>query len=304
MRAASRVAPALLAALAAACGRPPARETAPVPTAVPTPLSLAGGIPLAPGLLLTLVPNLPGVDGEDVPDLARREVEILEIEKGRLRLRWTGQVRVEKRESARRREDWVRARANAPRGATPEPTIPAVYETREVGGTLFFPDFGTATELLLPGLWPEGNATIPGSTTLWISPNARAELRGGGSASVPLATAAPALREPAASFLRRAVELAGKAPSSRPGLWTSVPPAAFGLRVDGADLTVPALGARDWFAAYAVLDGVSPALVLAVLPQPASSPPADVFAPALAMRSLLGYRIVEIARPKGPKEKM
>ena len=82
----------------------------------------------------------------------------------------------------------------------------------------------------------------------------------------------------------------------------AVPPAAFGLRVDGVDLTVPALGARDWFAAYAVLDGVSPALVLAVLPQ-ASSPPADVFAPALAMRSLLGYRIVEVARPKDPKEK-
>jgi nitrate/nitrite transporter NarK len=62
-----------------------------------------------------------------------------------------------------------------------------VYETREVGGTLSFPDFGTATELLLPGLWPEGNATIPGSTALWISANARAELKGGGSASVPLA---------------------------------------------------------------------------------------------------------------------
>ena len=301
MRAASRVAPALLAALVAvvaACGQPPTRDAAPVRPAVPSPPSPEVGIPLAPGLLLTLVPNLPGVDGEDVSDLARREVEILEIDKGKLRLKWTGRVRVERRESARRREDWVRARANAPHGATPEPTIPAVYETREVGGTLFFPDFGTATEFLLPGLWPEGNATIPASTTLWISPNARAELKGGGSASVPFATAGPALREPAATFLRRAVELAGKTPSTRPGLWMSVPPAAFGLRVDGVDLTVPALGARDWFAAYAVLDGVSPALVLAVLPQAASSPPADVFAPALAMRSLLGYRIVEVVRPK------
>jgi len=307
MRAASRVALSLLAAggvVVAACGPPRSRETAPAPTAVPAPPSPEVAIPLEPGLLLTLVPNLPGVDGEDVPDLARREVEILEIDRGKLRLKWTGQVRVEKPESARRREDWVRARANAPRGATPEPTIPAVYETREVGGTLFFPDFGTATELLLPGLWPEGNATIPASTTLWISPNARAELKGGGSASVPFATAGSALREPAATFLRRAVELAGKAPSSRPGLWTAVPPAAFGFRVDGVDLTVPALGAHDWFAAYAVLDGVSPALVLAVLPQMASSPPADVFAPALAMRSLLGYRIVEVARPKTPEKKL
>jgi hypothetical protein len=304
MRAASRVASIFLAAavaVVAACGRPTAREAAPAATAAPAPLALEGGIPLAAGLALTLVPNLPGVDGEDVPDLARREVEILDIEKGTLRLAWTGQVRVEKRESARRREDWVRARANAPRGATPEPTIPAVYETREVGGTLFFPDFGTATELLLPGLWPEGAATIPRSTTLWIPANTRAELRGGGSASVPLATSARALREPAATFLRSAVDLAGKAPSSRPGLWTATPPAAFGLRVDGADATVPALGARDWFAAYTVLDGASPALVLAALPQTASSPPADVFAPALAMRSLLGYRVAEITRPKERK---
>jgi hypothetical protein len=302
MRFLRRAAPALLAAVVAACGKPPVREAAAPPPPAPTaaPPVLEGGIPLAPGLELTLVPNLPGVDGGDVPDLARREVEILEVEKGRLRLSWTGQVRVEKAESARRREDWARARANAPRGATPEPAIPAVYETREVGGTLSFPDFGTATELLLPGLWPEGNATIPGSTALWISANARAELKGGGSAAVPLAVSAPALREPGATLLRRAIDLSVGA-SGRPGVWTALPPASFGLRVDGADVTVPALGARDWFAAYAVLDGASPALVLAALPQPASSPPADLFAPAHTMRSLLGYRVAEISRPKEKK---
>ncbi len=306
MRFPRRAAPALLAAFAAACGRPSVREAAPTPApaAAPAPPALEGGIPLAPGLVLSLVPNLPGVDGEDVPDLARREVEVLEIGKGKLRLRWTGQVRVEKAESARRREDWVHARANAPHAATPEPAIPAVYETREVGGTLFFPDFGTAAELLLPGLWPEGNATIPGSTALWISPNARAELKGGGSASVPLAASAPSapsLREPAAMLLRRAIDLSAAAPSGRPGVWTAGPPAAFGLRLDGADVTVEALGARDWLAAYAVLDGTSPALVLAVLPQPASSPLADLFAPAHTLRSLLGYRVAEVTRPREKK---
>ncbi len=299
MRVARRAAPALLAAVvvAAACGGQPAREGAAVPTATPAPPALEGGIPLAPGLALTLVPNLPGVDGEDVPDLARREVEVLEVGKGRLRLKWTGQVRVEKPDSARRREDWVRARGNAPQGATPEPTVPAAYETHEVGGTLLFPDFGTATDLLLPGLWPEGSATLPAATALWISPNARAELEGGGSASVPLAVAAPALREPGATFLRRAIDLAARAPSTRPGLWTAGPRAAFRLVVDGRDVTVPVVGARDWFAAYAILDGTSPPLVLSALPQPASALPADGPVPAHAMRSLLGYRVAEIRRP-------
>ena len=300
MRRARRAAPALFAALAASCGRPAGREAAPqypAPTA-PAPPALSGGIPLEPGLVLTLVPNLPGVEGEDVPDLARREVEVLEAEKGRLRLKWTGQVRVEKPETARRREDWVRAQANAPRGATPEPTVPAAYETREVGGTLFFPDFGSASAVLLPGLWPEGNATIPGSTALWISPNALAELTGGGRASVPLETSAPSLREPAATILRHAIDLASRAPSSRPGLWTAGPPAPFALRVDGDDATVPALSARDWFGSYTVLESAAAPLVLAVLPQSAASPPTDVFAPAHSLRSLLGYRVAEIVRPR------
>jgi hypothetical protein len=299
MRASRRAIPALLAALAASCGRPAGRDATPTPPAAPTAVPLlASGIPLVPGLVLTLVPNLPGVDGEDMSDLARREVKVLEVEKGRLRLRWTGQVRVEKPESARRREDWVRARSNAPRDATPGPTVPAVYETREVGGTLDFPDFARASEFLLPGLWPEGNATIRGSTALWISPNALAELKGGGRASVPLAASAPSLREPAVTVLRRAIDLAARAPSGRPGLWSAEAPSVFGLRVDGDDVTVRALKARDWFGAYTVQDAGASPLVLAALPQPSSSLPADLFAPANVLRSLLGYRIAEVTRPK------
>jgi len=300
MRQARWAAGPLAAVLSVSCGGVPERAAEPAAPSPPPAPRLAGGIPLGPGLVLTLLPNLPGVDGEDVPELARKEVEVLEIGKGTLRLRWTGRVRVEKAESARRREDWVRARANAPRGATPEPTIPAIYETREVHGTLFFPDFGAATELLLPGLWPEGNATIPKSTALWIPENALAELKGGGRASVPLAASAPSLREPAATFLRRAIEAAAKAPAGRPGLWTAGPETAFLVQVDGEDVAVAALGARDWFASYAILDGGGPPLVLSALPL-AASPAPDTPQPPSLLRSLLGYRIAEITRSKAEK---
>ena len=148
-------APALFAAFALSCGRGP-RE--PQPGLAPPAASLLA-LQLSPGLILALDPNLPGVDGEDVPESARREVEILEFGRGGLRLRWSGRVRIEKPDSARRREEWVRARANAPQSATPVAAPPAAYESREVGGTLLFPDFATATEFLLPGLWPEGVAT-------------------------------------------------------------------------------------------------------------------------------------------------
>src|SRR5712692_8446921 len=126
----------------AACGprsdTPPPALPAAAPMSSPRPSPAPAAIPLVEGLKLTLVPYLHGVLSEDLPLTARRDVEILAFEKGQLRLRWTGTVRVEKPESARRREDWVRARSNAPRSATPESPVPPEYENRSVVGTLFF----------------------------------------------------------------------------------------------------------------------------------------------------------------------
>jgi hypothetical protein len=298
MRVPRRAAPALVAAFALACG-PGAREEKPPPAASPAPARLSD-LPLAAGLVLALDPNLPGVDVGDVPESTRREVEILEFGRAGLRLRWSGRVRTEKRESAHRREDWVRAQANAPRGATPAPAPPAAYESREVGGTLFFPDFATATEFLLPGLWPEGIATITGSSALWISPNAFAELMAAGHAIVPFSLSSNALRDPAASLLKRALQLSGEAASGRPHLWTRDTESDFPLRVGGDEARVKAVGARNWFGAYTVLAAGGPPLVLSVLPSPAPSPGLDLFAPARVLRTLLGYRVSEVVRmPRG-----
>src|ERR1700690_4113116 len=104
-------APALSAALALSCSRSPG-ETQPAPSPPTSSPERLLALPLSPGLVLALDPNLPGVDGEDVPGSARREVEVLEFGKGGLRLRWSGRVRIEKPDSSRRREEGVRARAN------------------------------------------------------------------------------------------------------------------------------------------------------------------------------------------------
>lgn len=299
MRIPRRAATALVAAFALSCGSG-AREEKPVAaTPSPAPARLSD-LPLAAGLVLALDPNLPGVDVGDVPESTRREVEILEFGKAGLRLRWTGRVRIEKRESARRREDWVRAQANAPRGATPIPAPPAAYESKEVGGTLFFPDFSSATEFLLPGLWPEGVATIGGSTALWISGNAFAELRAAGRATVPFSLSSRALRDPAATLLKRALQLSGEASSGTSHLWTRDEESDFPLRVQGDEARVKAVGARNWFGAYTVLAAGGPPLVLSVLPSPAPSPGLDLFAPAGVLRTLLGYRVSEVVRmPRG-----
>ncbi|HEX5854906.1 MAG TPA: hypothetical protein VFZ57_04740 [Thermoanaerobaculia bacterium] len=285
--------------IALSCGRAiPDSKPASAISAAPMRL---GTLPFEPGVVLALDPNLPGVDGVDVPESARREVEVLEVGKGGLKLRWSGRVRVEKRESARRRKEWVRMRANAPRGAAPVAAPPAEYESREVGGTLFFPDFATATEFLLPGLWPEGVATIAGSSALWISPNAFAELKAAGRATVPFSLSSKALRDPAASVLKRAFQLSSEAASGPPHLWTRDGETDFALLVDGTESSVTALGARNWFGVYTVLAEGGPPLVLSVLPGPVSSPGLDLFAPAGVLRTLLGYRVSEVIRlPRGP----
>src|ERR1035437_5422455 len=116
MRVPHRAAPALVAAFALSCG-PGAREKKPAPVASsPVPPRLPD-LPLAAGVALAPAPTLPGLDIGDVPESTRREVEVLEFGKAGLRLRWSGRVRIEKRESARRREDWVRVQANARSGA-------------------------------------------------------------------------------------------------------------------------------------------------------------------------------------------
>ena len=59
---------------------------------------------------------------------------------------------------------------------------------------------------------------------------------------------------------------------------------------------VKALGARNWFGAYTVLEADGPPLVLSVMPGPAPSPGLDLFAPASVLRTLLGYRVSEVIR--------
>jgi len=280
------------AALVAACEQ---RETA-ASRPPGTPVPPAGTIALRAGLKLVLVPNLPGVESEDVPAEARREVEVLGVDARALRLLWTGSIRVEKPASSKRREDWVRARSNAPANATPLPAVPPEYEERPVGGELFFPDFASATSYLLPGLWPEGNATFPGSTAVWIARDAFRDLRGRGEAKIPLTLGARFLKEPASLLLRRASQLtAGDGGEGAADLWKAGPPRRFALRLDGQDAELAALPASNWFGTFEILADDENPLVLSALPSPSPSPVLDLFAPVKVLKTLLGYRVAEVA---------
>lgn len=289
-----RRAPFALLLVVAACG---GRKEAPappplLPTAAPEPLRLRTG------LTLSLVPNLPGVPSDDVPEATRRDVEILAFDGRQVRLRWTGSVRMETGESRKRREEWVRAASNAPTGSTPLPMVPASYEERTISGTLFFPDGASGSSFLLPGLWPEGNVTFPGASGLTLPNRALEELKLRGEAKVPLLLEARSLREPASILLRRASDLVADVHGENPALLRRVaPPRRFSLEVDGRLQEFATVVAANWFGTFEILDDPESPLVLGVLPSPAASPVLDLFAPAKVLKTLLGYRVAGVTSP-------
>ena len=127
-----------------------------------------------------------------------------------------------------------------------------------------------------------------------------AELKAAGHATVPFSLSSNALRDPAASLLKRALRLSHEAASGSSQIWTRDAESDFPLRVDGDEARVKSVGARNWFGVYAVLAAGGPPLVLSVLPSPASTPGLDLFAPAGVLRTLLGYRVSEVIHvPRG-----
>ncbi len=292
---------AFLSFAAAGCGGARQPDAGAAPTAPPSSPPLRA-FRLSAGLRLVLQPNLPGVGEEDLPGSAHRDVEVLSYERGQLGLKWTGTVRQETPESSHRREEWVRARANAPATALPPPGVVPEYETRTVTGTLFFPDFGTAHAFLLPALWPEGSATLRGTGAIWLARDVFDDLHRAGEAQVPFFVSSRLLKEPASSVMARASERMGEetAGVGGPGRWRDVTPGRrYSLRLAGEAAEVASFSARNWFGRYEVLDEAENPLVLSVLPDPPSPVLLDLFAPANIQRTLLGYRVGEVEPGRG-----
>jgi hypothetical protein len=250
--------------------------------------------PLAAGLRLTIAPNLPDVPSGDLPEETEREVEILALSTEQLRLRWSGRVRRETPESAGRRASWLRARTSAGSHEPPPSPVPPLFEESEVTGTLEFSDFGSSRALLLPGLWPEGHVLLRGSSGMWLSSGALAEIAGTRRLVVPFLNAR-ALREPAAALLERASEIAHEREPGSADEWRLLPGAGRStLEVNGVRGDVATLRLSSWFGTFEVLSDPKNPIVLSVYPSPSSSGLMPLFAPARVMRMLLAYRVVAL----------
>jgi len=294
----------LLLGLAAGCRKKtpdvalPAAPAAKPPAAKPRAAKRRAALRLEPGLRLTLLPNLPGVAPEDLPLTSQRDVEVLGFDGQRLRLKWSGKVRRETGASARRREDWVRQVSRTSRAPGPPSTPPpGDYEEALVGGTLEFPNFATATSLLLPGLWPEQHAVIENASAIWLPTAVRGRLLAEASSKLGVLPVSRFLLEPAASLLRAAARVARESESPQdPDLLVAGPSAPVRVHLEGSDTEteLPAFQARSFLGRYEVLLDEGNPLVTSLLPEPVAS----AFAPARVLDALLGYRVSAMSGPR------
>ncbi len=166
------------------------------------------------------------------------------------------------------------------------------------------PDFKTATGLLLPGLWPEGNVTLKGSSALFIPPSSFRELLESGKSVVPFFPPSPLVTGPAADLLHRAAGLYRTPDGSGSTAEWKLESAKSSAKVvlDGRVAQLPTIRAESWFGLFEVLADETNPLVIAVLPQTGVGGPMEIFAPANVLRTLLAYRVVAIETARGARD--
>lgn len=254
-----------------------------------------------PGLRLVLTPNLPGVSAEDVPTQSGRQVEILHVKGASVTLQWSGRTRIETQKSLAKRERWMKERFESPRRAQSLPEPKPEYEEREVGGVLTFPDFNIARSFLLPGLWPEGERTLEGTSTLWISRGVSASLMQSRSADLVFLDGKPLGDEPVQVLFRRLTGIRRLSTTTNDAWELSGDSVPVICELDGQDTAVDAFPVQNWLGQAEVAEAETSLLVLSVMPEL----PETVYripAPPNLIRTVFGYRISSIGEREGSSQ--
>lgn len=305
MSAAGRAALVLAAGAAlAACAPEPDRDA---PAAAEPRLELTAGMEIS--LAQTLLGAGAGLSKWTGDETGVKRITVESVRPDELVVGWREEVREETEASRRRREAFERdppkAGVGEPEPAAPEPE----YARRTREGRITATGTGASRQMTLPALWPEGEHAVSGNSLIWLTRPAFRELRstretdwGPGLLGNPLfqpAAAVERLRDGLAALEKR---LDGS-PEERRELGRIEAEADFGtfeLTVDGRELEVPTIVARNWLAEYVILDNEDNPLVLKVTLNPLSGGALDVFSPLGALKAVVGYQVTEIRT--GPAE--
>jgi len=216
-------------------------------------------------------------------------------------LSWQLSQYVETDESHQARLDYETKVKNLEDGedAPKEPEVDTERQT--VIGSLKDINLKSTHKIFLPAYWPTGDATTPDLSAIWVSAEIYEELKGTKNSTVyfgildsalfgALATAAQfadsvaALQKDAAAISTRVdVDLVN---ADEPSEWE--------LLVNGEEVTVQVIKARNWFGEFVVLDNPQNPLILKMTFNPISAGALDLISGTAFLKSLLGYEVTQL----------
>lgn len=175
-------------------------------------------------------------------------------------------------------------------------------ETRQTTGSISGGDLGRSHTLFLPGYWRENDQMAFGTSLLWLSSDVYEDLAKLRNSSLDFGLFTPALIDQLPKSVEFTAALAKlKSTVNAIGnkkdvyyLEADKEPTQMKLVVNGKDVTVQTITARNWFGEIVVLDSKNDPLVLKVTLNPVALAAVDSVSGSNFLKEALGYEVTEI----------
>ncbi|MEK7115874.1 MAG: hypothetical protein AAB879_00585 [Patescibacteria group bacterium] len=172
--------------------------------------------------------------------------------------------------------------------------------TRQTSGAILGANLLSSHTLYLPGYWVEGERTAKDASVIWLSQDVFEDLAASKSGTLDFGildirqTGALNVAKELAHTLDRLKASVNREKKDVNYIETDSQPSDWTLKVNGKDVTVQVLKARNWFGEIVVLNSKKNPLVLKVTLNPLALAAIDTAVGSAFLTNGLGYEIVEL----------
>ncbi len=216
-------------------------------------------------------------------------------------LRWQLSQDMETQESIDARSSYNETVKNLEDGEQ-APQEPEVTKDRQtVVGSLNDINLKNTHKIFLPAYWPTGEGTISDLSGIWVSAEVYEELKGTKNSTIYFGVLDSALFgalsiadefSKAISALRK--DSAAISNKVDVDLVNADDPSDWNLMVNGKEVTVQVIKARNWFGEIVVLDNPQNPLILKMTFNPISAGALDLISGTAFLKTLLGYEVTQL----------
>ncbi len=242
---------------------------------------------------------------EQLSDGDKTNVRIITIERfapmNYANLSWQLSQNVETEESKNARADYEEQLANLAEDQNPPEEPELITERQTVVGSLDEIDLKNSHKLLLPAYWPTGEASVNGLSAIWVSDDVYRELTRTKVSTIyfgildsALFGAMSSAKEFADSINALRGETAKVADKVDVDLVNADEPSNWSLMVNGEEVEVEVIKARNWFGEIVVLDNPQNPLILKMTFNPVSAGALDLVSGTTFLKALLGYEVTQL----------